>query len=124
MLDTESRQMSEQLQQCIRLCEECHNICLETVSYCLQMGSQMSALHIEPGHMTLLMDCAEICQTSANFMLRASRQHPRTCAVCAEICDLCARSCEQFADDAQMRACADACRRCAESCRQMAGHTC
>jgi hypothetical protein len=31
----------------------------------------------------LLLDCAEICQTAANFMLRNSELHSRTCAVCA-----------------------------------------
>ncbi len=114
MLNTQARQM---IQNCIALCQQCHNICVETIGYYLRMGSQMSDWHPDPGHVGLLANCAEICQTSANFMLRGST---RACAVCAEVCDACAQSCEQFPDDAQMRACADACRRCAESCRQMA----
>lgn len=71
-------------------------------------------------HLALMLDCVEICQTSANFMLRNSALHRRTCGVCAEICDMCAMDCQRFADDAQMQACADACRRCAASCREMA----
>ena len=100
----------------------CHSICLQTVSYCLQMGGK----HADPMHIGLLLDCGEICQTSANFMLRNSPLHGRTCGVCAEVCEQCAQSCEQvlgFAnsgDDEQVRVCADACRRCAESCRRMA----
>ena len=84
--------------------------------HCLQMGGR----HAEAGHLQLLLDCAEICQTSANFMTRGSELHNRTCAVCAEICERCAEDCEQFGDEALMKACAETCRRCAESCRQMA----
>jgi hypothetical protein len=91
-------------------------MCLLTIPYCLQHGGQ----HAEAAHIRLLLDCAEICQTSANFMLRGSDLHSRICAVCAEICDRCAQDCERFEGDQQMQACAQACHRCAESCRQMA----
>jgi hypothetical protein len=105
-----------EMQRCIQECTECHNLCLEAVTYCLQKGGR----HSEAGHIRLMLDCAEICQTSANFMLRESNLHRRTCAVCTDVCDRCAQECEQFEDDAQMRACAESCRHCAESCRQMA----
>jgi hypothetical protein len=116
MPHTPGHQMSEEMQRCIQACLDCHRICLETVTHCLQMGGK----HADPAHIRLLLDCAEICQTSANFMLRGSDLHGRTCAVCAEVCERCAQDCAQF-DDAQMKACAEACRRCAESCRRMAG---
>ena len=104
------------MQQCIEECLSCHRVCLETVTYCLQQGGK----HAEATHIQTLLDCAEICQTSANFMLRSSELHGRTCAACAEVCERCAESCEQMGEDEQMRACAEACRRCADSCRQMA----
>ena len=107
--------MSSDMQQCIQECLSCHSTCLATVQYCLQMGGS----HAEVHHITTLLDCAEICQTSANFMLRGSELHTRTCGVCAEICERCAQECERMGDDAQMRACAEACRRCADSCRRM-----
>ncbi|EKF05825.1 hypothetical protein FDUTEX481_00684 [Tolypothrix sp. PCC 7601] len=103
---------------------DCHSICLNTVTYCLQKGGN----HAEQAHIRLLLDCAEICETSANFMLRTSQLHAHTCGVCAEVCQRCAENCvdaQRLADrhrmgnDAQMKACADMCRRCAESCRQM-----
>jgi hypothetical protein len=103
------------MQHCIDICQECHSVCLETVIHCLQMGGE----HAEPNHIRLLLDCAEICQTSANFMLRGSDLHGLTCATCAEVCDRCAEDCERF-DDAQMKRCAETCHRCAESCREMA----
>ena len=116
MHHTTGSHMSEEMQQCIQNCTDCHRICLETVAHCLQMGGA----HAEAGHIRTLLDCAEICQTSANFMIRGSQFHVRTCAVCAEICEACARECARFGDDAQMQACAETCRRCAESCRRMA----
>lgn len=111
-----AQERSHHMQQCIDDCLECHSICLETVTHCLQMGGK----HAEPRHIRLLLDCAEICQTSANFMLRGSDLHGHTCRVCAEVCTACAKDCERFSDDAQMMACAEMCRRCAASCQEMA----
>ena len=110
-------QMSEEMQQCIQDCLNCSSICQETLTYCLQQGGR----HAEASHIRLLVDCAEIGQTSANFLLRMSDLHSGVCGVCADVCERCATDCEQFRDDAQMMACADACRRCAQSCRTMAG---
>lgn len=110
---------SAEMQQCIQDCLNCHSICVATVAHCLQMGGP----HAEAQHIRLLLDCAEICQTSANFMLRGSDLHGRTCGACAEVCARCAEDCARFGDDPQMQACADMCRRCAESCRRMAQMT-
>ncbi|HUK34035.1 MAG TPA: hypothetical protein VLV86_09010 [Vicinamibacterales bacterium] len=66
-----------------------------------------------------LLDCADMCATSANFMLRDSTRHRRTCELCAEMCDACAKSCAAFRDDDEMRRCEAECHRCAESCREM-----
>lgn len=108
--------ISAEMRRCIENCSDCHNICVEAVSHCLELGGK----HAEAMHIRLLLDCADICMTSASTMLRGSELHVRTCALCAEICDLCAESCENLADDALMKQCAEICRRCAESCRKMA----
>ncbi|RUL83555.1 four-helix bundle copper-binding protein [Tautonia sociabilis] len=110
---------TDSLRDCITECQSCHAVCTETVNYCLEQGGR----HAEPGHVRLLLDCAEICQTSANFMLRGSPLHVQTCAACAEVCEACAADCEQMGQDQPMRRCAEACRRCAESCRRMAQMT-
>jgi len=104
------------LQDCIEACSTCHDVCVQTVTHCLEKGGQ----HAEVGHIRLLLDCAEICQTSANFMLRGSPLHTQTCSACAEICRACAEECEHMGSDEQMRTCAETCRRCEESCRRMA----
>lgn len=108
---------NENLQRCIDECQSCHEICVETVAHCLQQGGK----HAEARHITTLLDCAQICATSADFMLRNSPEHRRTCEICAEICEQCAKSCDAMGEDDMMRRCAEECRRCAESCRQMAG---
>jgi hypothetical protein len=59
---------SSEMQQCIDECTRCHNVCLATVSHFLELGGK----HADPAHIGLLLDCAEICQTSANFMLRGA----------------------------------------------------
>jgi hypothetical protein len=115
-MSTEHQQHGNDRQQCIQECLNCHSVCLATVAHCLEMGGA----HASPQHIGLLLDCAEICQTSANFLLRGSALHARTCEICAEVCEQCAQNCERMGDDAQMRACAAQCHRCAESCRRMA----
>ncbi len=107
--------IDQRMRECTQECHHCHDVCMETISHCLQMGGE----HADPRHIQLLMDCAEICQTSANFMLRMSEFHGQTCGVCAEVCKRCAEDCERF-DDEMMRQCAEACRSCASSCREMA----
>jgi hypothetical protein len=104
------------IDECIANCRECATVCLETARHCLELGGR----HAAATHITTLLDCADICFTSAAFMARGSDLHPRVCAVCAEACERCAEACEQFPDDETMRRCAEICRRCADSCRRMA----
>ena len=112
-----AQHLSREMRDCIDECQHCHATCLATVRHCLEMGGP----HAEARHITLLLDCAEACATSADFMLRGSALHPRTCAVCAEAGRLCAEDCERLgANDALMKECAEACRRCASYCERMA----
>ena len=75
----------------------------------------------ETAHLRLLLDCADICQTSADFMLRGSEKHALTCGTCVEICVACAEKCEPIGkEDSMMKNCAEVCRNCAESCKHMA----
>jgi hypothetical protein len=109
--------MNQQMQQCIQECLQCYQTCRhEAMNHCLETGGK----HVEPTHFRLMMSCAEICRTAADFMLSSSPLHVRICAACADVCDACAQNCEQVGD---MDECVQACRRCAESCRQMAGGT-
>jgi hypothetical protein len=112
-----TQRADKRMEQCIQNCVDCHRTCLETVMHCLELGGA----HAEIKHIRLLLDCADICQTSANFMIRNSEVYRRICGVCSDICDRCAADCERMGvDNAQLKGCAEVCRRCAESCRQMA----
>jgi hypothetical protein len=103
------------MDECIRECQTCHSVCLQmAMNHCLEMGGR----HTEPAHFRLMINCAQICQTSADFMLSGSEMHAEVCGVCAEVCQACADSCRQL-DGMEM--CVQACERCAESCRMMAG---
>ena len=114
----EHGQMTAEMEQCIQNCTNCHRVCLETLNHCLSMGGA----HVAPGHIKLMQDCVQICQASADFMIRGSQFHARTCGVCAEICEACADDCERLAkqdNDSHMQECADMCRKCAATCREM-----
>jgi hypothetical protein len=109
--------VDQEMQDCITNCSDCHDICVAAVAHCLQMGVE----HARPEHIRTLLDCAQACDASRDFMLRGSDLHHTYCGACAEACERCAASCEQMGDDDVMRECAETCRRCAESCRSMAG---
>ena len=108
--------ISPEIRACIELCSDCHDVCVATSVHCLAQGAEHASLE----HIGTLLDCAQACDMSRDFMLRGSALHHETCGICAEACERCAASCERFDDDA-MRQCAEECRRCAESCRSMAG---
>jgi hypothetical protein len=104
----------EAMQACIKACCHCHKTCLQTaMNHCLEVGGE----HVQADHFRLMMNCAEICQTSANFQLSNSHFHHQVCAVCAEICAACALDCEKMGG---MDDCVEACKACAESCQKMA----
>jgi hypothetical protein len=105
--------MSKEMKSCIDACLSCYQTCLGTaMTHCLEQGGK----HVEPPHFRLMMACAEICRTSAHFMLLNTPHHKRTCGQCAEICEECAKDCERLDG---MEECVTACRACAESCRKM-----
>jgi hypothetical protein len=101
------------LEDCRKHCLACHHICLDmAMRHCLQSGVK----YTEPVHFRLMLNCAEMCQTNANFILSSSELLMLTCGVCAEICRRCAASCEALGE---MDACVEACRSCADSCERM-----
>jgi hypothetical protein len=105
----------ERMKNATQTCWECRHECQETLfTHCLEMGGA----HVEAAHVRLMTDCIQICQISADFMVRNSPFHAGVCAVCADICDACAISCDAIQSE-EMKRCAEICRRCAASCREM-----
>lgn len=113
----QNAQAGQDLERCIENCTNCHRICLETAAMHFRgEGSR----DISEAMVRLLIDCAEICRTSADFMIRGSEVHAHTCRACAAICERCADECDRMGADPHMAACVEICRKCAESCREMA----
>jgi hypothetical protein len=111
-----SQTLSPEMQQCLDNCMACHRLCTETAAHVLHGGH----VHSEAKHLVALLDCAQICLTHADFMVRRSPHHAHLAGECAEICSACAALCEEHEDpDGEMAACAKACRACAESCSKM-----
>ena len=108
----------DEMQKCIQLCRASPTpMCTQTIAHCLKLGGG----YVTPDHIRLMVDCAQMCATSADFMLRESPFHDRICRLCSELCKQCGKDCEQAAGDDQMvKQCAEMCRRCAGSCERMA----
>lgn len=105
---------SNETEACIDACLACHKTCLGmAMTHCLETGGE----HVEPQHFRLMIDCAAICATAADFMSHKSQFHKQLCALCAEVCETCAADCERLTG---MEECVKACRACAEHCRAMA----
>lgn len=105
--------LSESMQRCIDLCRRCHEVCLGMfLRHCVEVGGK----HVAPDHARLMIDCATICQTAADFMTSGSHFHARVCGVCADVCEACATSCRELDG---MESCVRACSDCAASCREM-----
>jgi Domain of Unknown Function (DUF326) len=90
---------------------DCHQACVEAMSYGLQRRGESAHLL----HARLMLDCAQICDTTRDMMLRSSDFAHQVAGLCADVCERCAASCERVGQG--MEGCAEACRRCAQACR-------
>jgi len=107
----------DEMQKCIQLCRDCHAMCTQTIAHCLKLGGR----HAAPDHIRLFVDCAQMCTTAADYMLRESPFHDRICRVCSDLCKQCGKDCEQIAgEDRMIKQCIEVCRKCADSCERMA----
>lgn len=105
---------SPQIEDCVRHLLRCHRACLGTaMAHCLETGGE----HARPQHLRLMLDCAAICQTAADSLLRKSQFHTRLCDLAADVAETCAKECEALGG---MEDCVTACRTCADACRPAA----
>lgn len=100
-------------ERCIRNCMDSARVCYETaMTRCLEEGGE----HTEPEHFRLMMNCASLCRTLAEFLLSHSPHVAQLYPLCETVCLACAESCRGIGG---MEPCARACEACAESCRLM-----
>ncbi|EQB04089.1 ferredoxin [Sphingobium baderi LL03] len=108
--------MAMPMSDCVDQCITSHRMCLETATNLTKQGGALATAAL----IAMLTDCAEICQTTANSMLRQSSFHRILCRACAETCERCAQECLRHSEDQQMARCSATCKECAASCRMMA----
>jgi len=107
--------MAMPMTDCIDHCLASHRMCLETAAYATQQGGALASAAL----VAMLTDCAELCQATANSMLRKSSLHTILCRACADACERCSQECVRHGDDRQMERCSTTCKTCAASCREM-----
>jgi hypothetical protein len=105
------------MSQCIEECLKCHRTCVDTATQCTLIGGD----YADAERLRSLSDCAQICETSADFMLRRSEFQAQICELCADLCDRCADACAELEYDRMMKRCEQACRRAAILCREVVG---
>ena len=112
MQNTGNSMEQVEMQQCIQDCLDCHRVCTDTANKYKRAGKEQT--HTQ--HITMLLDCAEMCLTTAHFMQHDSPLHVYVCQACAQVCNHCAGECDLMGDADS----ANACHKCAWSCEQMA----
>lgn len=114
MMPREAPQQA-QARLCMEVCRTCHEVCLSmAMVHCLELGGR----HIEPEHFRLMMSCAWLCDTMADFIASQSPFAEQLARLCAEVCEACADSCEEVG---QMADCVQACRQVVQQCRHVSG---
>lgn len=106
----------DEMDACIEACLQAHVVCTMTAQYCLIQGGAHAAVE----RVGTLLDCAQLCQVSADFQVRGSPYHAITCGACAAVCRACEEACRALPDDEELAHCAEVCATCAEHCERMA----
>ena len=104
------------MDDCVALCIASHRSCLTSARHVMGQPQLRAPAQL----VALLQDCAELCQTTANSMLRGAPTHTLLCRACADLCEACAQACDAFKNDAVLTRCAATCRERGAACRRMA----
>lgn len=74
----------------------------------------------DPELLACIVDCVDLCTTTASFIVRGSEHADDLREVCAELAKCVEESCEEYGDDEVLTACADACREAYEALNMQA----
>ncbi len=102
---------------------DCIDKCLYSYITCWKTRQGFSSSAGEDGLASLnpsLLECAEICRTTASSLHWDSAFWEASCALCADACATCAWACSRFSSDEQIKAVLDACGECMTACRELA----
>jgi len=101
------------IEKCLYCCIECGRA--------FQARTRPQGAELPEALQLSLVECAEICRTTASFLRWDSAYWEAACALCADICMKCAWECARVSEDEQIRIARDACEQCAVLCRELAG---
>ncbi|AYD39644.1 four-helix bundle copper-binding protein [Clostridium fermenticellae] len=101
-------------QQCIDECNKCAQKCYECFKACLNEPDVQNRKNC----ISVLIECAQMCQMSASLMSMDSCSVKEHCRICANICDKCAQECGMFKEQ-HCQICMQECKKCADECRNM-----
>ena len=96
---------------CVAALQACHATCLQFATFDCMQGNYP---RVGPNQFRLMLDCAELCQTAANFLIRDSDHYLRVCREALVICEDLASDCRKFPG---MEAILAACDECVSACR-------
>jgi hypothetical protein len=113
MREIEPKSLSKETNELLATLAECRESCTIGLMHSLNEDGDFTA----KDHIVWLLDCAEICNVTTNFLLRDSEYSGDIINICSYICEDCAESCESFFEDANMKNCGEICRKCADKCR-------
>ncbi len=101
-----------EFQSCIDSCTKCAEACLA----CFKASLDEMDLNARKDCISILVECAMICQASVAMMSMNGLFSKEQCALCEKVCSKCAEECAMFKDEFSKK-CADICLSCAEECR-------
>lgn len=102
-------------QKCIDDCNRCAQACYECFKLCLNEQDIASRKVC----ISLLIECAQMCQMSATHMAMDGQFAKEHCTMCASVCERCAQECGKFTDP-HCSECTEVCTKCAAECKAMA----
>lgn len=97
----------------LKTLQECGAVCDNMTTMVLTKPD----LQFRTNQLQLLRDCANICDTTENFVARNSPFAKTIADECAYICETCGTECSRFPDMESQR-CAQICFKCVDECRQ------
>ncbi len=111
----EEKDLKQKANDMLASLAECHEMCIVAMLHSLDEGGYFA----EKDHITMLMDCAEICHEASDFYLRDSSFAGDMLDLCASVCEDCSKHCAVFFEDQIMDQCSEVCDNCAKACRAM-----
>jgi hypothetical protein len=99
----------------VKIINDCEATCEHMIHHLL-MGRDLS---LREDQISLLYDCANICNLTARYIARGSFFAKSSAALCEEVCAACGNECERFSDQMSQH-CAIVCFNCAKHCGDFA----